>query len=153
MQRSIVSALTLTLAATLAACTATAPTTTPATATPSAPKAEGAVQAPAATPEDIVAQQSKAYWLARISGNVEAAYAFTAPSYRKVHDLEAFRLKYGARPALNNPQTFKVHCSAVRCTVTNKFQVFTPLAPTANVSVPKTDVWVQEDGKWWVFVE
>lgn len=145
MQRSIFSALILALTATLGACTATAPT--------QPEKVESATQASASTPEEIVAQQSKAYWLARISGNAEAAYAFTAPSYRKVHDFEVFRLKYGAPPALSNPQTIKAKCSATRCTVTNQFQAFTPVAPTANISVPKTDVWVQEQGKWWVFVE
>lgn len=149
MQRSAFSALTLALAATLGACTATAPTASP----PAQSAPARAAQVPASTPEEIVAQQSKAYWLARISGNVEAAYAFTSPSYRAVHSFESFRVKHGARPAFADPQTVKVQCSQERCQVTNRFKTFTPLAPNAKVSVPKTDTWVREEGKWWVFVE
>lgn len=111
------------------------------------------MQAPGATPEEIVVQQSKAYWLARISGNVEAAYAFTAPSYRAVHSFETFRLKHGVQPAFTDPEAVRVKCAEFRCTVTNRFKTFTPLAPKANLSVPKTDIWLQEGGKWWVFVD
>ena len=107
----------------------------------------------ATTPEEIVSQQSKAYWQARISANVEAAYAFTSPSYRAVHSFASYRLKYGAPPAFGEQEIVKVECEPDRCKVTSRFQTFTPLVPNAKLSVAKSEVWLREQDKWWVFVE
>ena len=142
MQRTIFSTLLLALTAGLAACTATVP------ATPVAAPAKAAT-----TPEEIVAEKSQAYWKARIARDVEAAYAMTPPSYRAVHSLENFRLKHGAPPAFGQQTIASVQCEQERCKVTSTFQAFIPMAPRANVSVPKSDTWLQEDGQWWIFVE
>ena len=146
MHRTTPLALILALAATLGGCAATAP----------AAPTDLAAQAPstaATTPEEIVSQQSKAYWNARISANVEAAYAFTSPSYRAVHSFASSRLKYGAPPAFGEQEIVKVECEPDRCKVTSRFQTFTPLVPNAKLSVAKSEVWLREQDKWWVFVE
>lgn len=143
MQRTTFPALILALAATLGGCAATAPADLEA----QAPSAE------ATSPEEIVSLQSKAYWKARISANVEAAYAFTSPSYRAVHSFASYRLKYGAPPAFGDQQIVKVECEPDRCKVTSRFQTFTPLAPKAKLSVAKSEVWLREQDQWWVFVE
>lgn len=152
--RSVFSWATLMLVSVLGACTAPAPQApSAASATTSSTSSTQGPAVQTLSTEDIVAQRSKAYWQARIGSNVEAAYALTPPSYRLAHSLEAFRLKHGVPPAFSDPQTVRVECAAQRCVVTNSFKTFTPLAPTANLAVPKSDVWVQEQGDWWIFVE
>lgn len=140
MQRTISSTLALTLAAALAGCAATAPM--PASS-----------QAAAQGHEAQIRQRSEAFWQARLRNDVDAAYAFTSPSYRQVHDKEFFRIHYSGLPATATREIVDVQCNAAvqRCTLRSKYLVSTPLTGRALVPVYSKETWLHEDDQWWIF--
>ena len=151
MQRTTFTVLALVAAATLAGCSATAPAASAtdgvATAAPPAPPASGdAIQAQ-------VQQRSDAYWQARRTADVAAAYALTSPGYRAVHTLEQFRLDYGAIPNLTGGDIVSAHCEQERCELVRAFKTSSPLMPSTLVPISISEVWVQQDGQWWRFIE
>lgn len=104
-------------------------------------------------PEEVVLQRSNDYWKARMAGEVAKTYAVTTPSYRALNDQEKFRLKYGAVPILKGGEVISVTCEEARCEVRKSFTTSTPLMTGARIPIAISEIWVKQDGQWWLFVE
>lgn len=100
-------------------------------------------------PESVVEKKAAEYWQARRQGQLEDAYALTAPSYRKLRTLEQFRVQFGN--AIADVQVVKVSCEPEKCTVRVKIGM-APVLERAKVGTIAThldEVWLLEDGQWW----
>jgi len=104
-------------------------------------------------PQTIVAERSLAYWQARVDGNVAKAYGFTSPGYRAIKTQEQFRRAYGTPPAVDDLEAGKAQCEADRCEFNIKFKAQLPMAKGAVVPMGMQEVWIREDGQWWLFLE
>ncbi|MFG0607779.1 hypothetical protein [Delftia sp. WSY_14] len=105
------------------------------------------------TPEEAVTQRSNAFWKARMAGDVPKAYAFTSPGYRAVNDQERYRLDHGVIPALKGGEITSVTCEQERCEVRKDFTTSTPMMRGARIPISIGEVWIKEDGQWWLFVQ
>ena len=144
--------LTLTALAFVAAlvgCTATAPVGS------TASTASVQDNASANTPQGQIRQRSTEFWQARQRNDVAAAYSYTSPSYRKVHDQEFFRVHYAGIPVVASREIVDVQCDDAlqRCILQNKYMVSPPMMGGGMVPVYDKDIWLQEDGQWWIFRE
>lgn len=144
--------LTLTALAFVAAlvgCTATAPVGS------TASTASVQDNASANTPQGQIRQRSTEFWQARQRNDVAAAYSYTSPSYRKVHDQEFFRVHYAGIPVVASREIVDVQCDAAlqRCILQNKYMVSPPMMGGGMVPVYGKEIWLQEDGQWWIFRE
>ena len=144
--------LTLTALAFVAAlvgCTATAPVGS------TASTASVQDNASANTPQGQIRQRSTEFWQARQRNDVAAAYSYTSPSYRKVHDQEFFRVHYAGIPVVVSREIVDVQCDDAlqRCILQNKYMVSPPMMGGGMVPVYDKEVWLQEDGQWWIFRE
>ena len=144
--------LTLTALAFVAAlvgCTATAPVGS------TASTASVQDNASANTPQGQIRQRSTEFWQARQHNDVAAAYSYTSPSYRKVHDQEFFRVHYSGIPVVVSREIVDVQCDAAlqRCILQNKYMVSPPMMGGGMVPVYGKEIWLQEDGQWWIFRE
>lgn len=144
--------LTLTALAFVAAlvgCTATAPVGS------TASTASVQDNASANTPQGQIRQRSTEFWQARQRNDVAAAYSYTSPSYRKVHDQEFFRVHYSGIPVVVSREIVDVQCDDAlqRCILQNKYMVSPPMMGGGMVPVYDKEIWLQEDGQWWIFRE
>lgn len=144
--------LTLTALAFVAAlvgCTATAPVGS------TASTASVQDNASANTPQGQIRQRSTEFWQARQRNDVAAAYSYTSPSYRKVHDQEFFRVHYAGIPVVVSREIVDVQCDDAlqRCILQNKYMVSPPMMGGGMVPVYDKEIWLQEDGQWWIFRE
>lgn len=144
--------LTLTALAFVAAlvgCTATAPVGS------TASTASVQDNASANTPQGQIRQRSTEFWQARQRNDVAAAYSYTSPSYRKVHDQEFFRVHYAGIPVVVSREIVDVQCDDAlqRCILQNKYMVSPPMMGGGMVPVYGKEIWLQEDGQWWIFRE
>lgn len=105
------------------------------------------------TPEVAVTQRSNDFWKARMAGEVAKAYAFTSPGYRAVNDQEKYRLDHGVIPALKGGEIASVTCEQERCEVRKDFTTSTPMMRGARIPISIGEVWIKEDGQWWLFVQ
>lgn len=105
------------------------------------------------SPEAAVTQRSNDYWKARMAGEVAKAYAFTSPGYRAVNDQEKYRLDYGVIPALKGGEIASVTCEEARCEVRKDFTTSTVMMRGTRIPIAIGEVWIKEDGQWWLFVQ
>ncbi|MBN9576711.1 MAG: hypothetical protein J0H16_22685 [Alicycliphilus denitrificans] len=104
------------------------------------------------TPEQIVAQRAGEYWKARQSGDYAKAYAFTTPSYRKLHSVEQYRLQFGQGATIQGAEVVKVDCETEKCTARIKINA-APALVGVNVGTIAThlsETWLLQDGQWWL---
>lgn len=159
MQRTVFSTLVLGLAAVLAGCASngTAPTAAAdVSAAASAPASHAADAAPntaVAAEHAALIARSDAFWQARRTVNVAAAYALTSPGYRSVHSLEQFQLDYGAVPNLMGGDVVSVQCEQQRCVIQRSFTTTTPFTGATRVPISIDEIWVHQDGEWWRFIQ
>ena len=139
----------LALVAALVGCTATAPVGS------TASTASVQDNASANTPQGQIRQRSTEFWQARQRNDVAAAYSYTSPSYRKVHDQEFFRVHYAGIPVVASREIVDVQCDDAlqRCILQNKYMVSPPMMGGGMVPVYGKEIWLQEDGQWWIFRE
>ncbi|MDR0224938.1 MAG: hypothetical protein LBI66_00835 [Burkholderiaceae bacterium] len=104
-------------------------------------------------PEAAVTQRSNDFWKARMAGEVAKAYAFTSPGYRAVNDQEKYRLNHGVIPVLKGGEIASVTCEEARCEVRKNFVTYTPMMRGAEIPISISEVWIKEDGQWWLFVQ
>ena len=130
-------------------CTATAPVGS------TASTASVQDNASANTPQGQIRQRSTEFWQARQRNDVAAAYSYTSPSYRKVHDQEFFRVHYAGIPVVASREIVDVQCDDAlqRCILQNKYMVSPPMMGGGMVPVYDKEIWLQEDGQWWIFRE
>ena len=108
----------------------------------------------ATTPELAVRERATSHWKARLSGDMEAAYAFMPPSYRAVTTLDGYKKGFGNAAKLTSAQVEQVKCeSADKCVSTTKIEARVALARASASAVTTVydEVWVRENGQWWVF--
>lgn len=106
-----------------------------------------------AKPEDQVVERSNALLQARMSNNFKQAYALTPPGYRAINDYQKFRMKYGNPWALDDGKLVSANCEAERCEVKRGYVTTTPVMPNTQIPIALTEVWIQQDGQWWWFVQ
>lgn len=90
---------------------------------------------------------------AMVKGDFVALYELTAPSYRKLKTVDAFKSGFGAGVTWSKADVAKVSCEPERCKVDLIVEV-KPLIRGRNVgtiAVPVQDIWLLEDGKWWLY--
>jgi hypothetical protein len=104
------------------------------------------------TKEQIVRQRATERAEAHAKGDFERSYALTAPSYRKVRDLAAYRRGFGSGAAWQKAEVTNVVCEEQRCKVSLKVGV-KPLIPgmfNDTITVQFEETWLLEDGNWWL---
>jgi hypothetical protein len=104
-------------------------------------------------PEGQVTQRSNEFWKVRMAGEVGKAYAFTTPGYRAVNSQEKYRLNYGAVPILKGGDIASIKCEELRCEVRKSFTTSSPMMGDTEIPIAISEVWVKEDGQWWLFME
>ena len=105
-------------------------------------------------PETAVAQMASQRWQALVEGDYAKAYAYAAPSYRKINSLELFRGgKQGAAVKWLAAKVLHVDCEATKCTVAIELEskLMTPIRIKGSLKSGLEETWIQEDGQWWVF--
>jgi hypothetical protein len=108
----------------------------------------------AANPEQAVRERATAHWKARMAKDAEAAYGYMPPSFRAVTSLEAYKKKYGGEINLTAAQVERVKCeSEDKCVATSKVEAQVALrrASAGGVSTLYDEVWIRENGQWWLF--
>lgn len=113
----------------------------------------GCAQMPSRSNEDVITQRSNAFWDARMKNNVAEAYKFTPPSYRQIKDVESFRVDYAGIPMVDRREVVSVACEEAqdRCVLKQKFEVTPPMLRGTKVPVYADEVWIREDGQWWIY--
>ncbi|MBK0113247.1 hypothetical protein IAE26_22765 [Delftia sp. S67] len=104
----------------------------------------------AQAPEAAVTQRSADYWKARLSGDVDKAYALTSPGYRAINDREKYRLSYGAVPVLQGGEVVTLECQPDRCDVRKNFVTYVPLMKDTPVPLIVKEIWIKDEGQWWL---
>ncbi|CAB5710352.1 Uncharacterised protein [Delftia tsuruhatensis] len=105
------------------------------------------------TAEDIVNARSAAYLKARQAGEVDKAYEYLTPTYRKLKDKERFSRENGGTTALKGGELISTECEPTRCVVRRNFTAKVPSIPNADIPISMTEAWVIEDGKWWLHLD
>lgn len=106
------------------------------------------------TPEQTVQQRATENWKARQASDYEKAYTFMPPSYRAVTPLATYKRGFGGAVQLIGAQVEKVVCeTADRCVATSRLEAKPVLtrAKVANIVTYYDEVWVRENGQWWLF--
>lgn len=105
-------------------------------------------------PEDAVTERANARWQALLKGDMAKAYAYSAPGFRAVVDLEGFRGRTGIAGRWLGAQVANVSCDTPeRCKAVIKLE-FATLMPGFSKDRMTTHIdetWLLEDGQWWIF--
>lgn len=104
-----------------------------------------------ATPEQAVQKRAGNYWKARVSGQVDKAYALSTPSYRKLRTPEQFKMQFGAGASVQSAEITQVTCEAEKCNTQVKLGVVPALAgiKMGTIYTYLDETWVREEGEWW----
>lgn len=107
------------------------------------------------TPEQIVQQRATDYWKARVAGQIDKAYAFSTPSYRKLRTPAQFKMQFGAGASVEHAEVTKVGCEAEKCTTQVKLGVKPALMglKVGTIDTYMDEIWLFEDGQWWHYQE
>src|SRR5258705_446806 len=67
--------------------------------------------------------------------------------------LERFRTEYAGVPMVDKREVVSVICEEAdgRCVLKQKFDVEPPMMRGTKVPVYSDEVWIREDGQWWIF--
>lgn len=118
--------------------------------------APGAATATASSvkPEDAVSSRAQKRLDLLMASNFEGAYSYLTPSYRALHNVEAYRGRFGGSAKWVGPKVQKVECeNSERCTVTVKLGVLVVAPGFTNKPIDSTmvETWLVEDGEWWCY--
>lgn len=107
------------------------------------------------TPEQQVAMRAAEYWKARQTGDFDKAYAYATPAYRKVKTAKVYQQQFGAGAAIKDSEVAKVACAPQRCEVQMRLSVLPILLgiKIRPIDAYVDEVWLLEDGQWWLFQE
>lgn len=56
-------------------------------------------------------------------------------------------------PSVENLEPGQARCEADRCEFNMKFTAQLPMLKGTGVPMGMKEVWVREDGQWWIFLE
>lgn len=108
-----------------------------------------------ATPEQMVQQRATAYWQARITGQVDKAYALSTPSYRQLRTEAQFKTQFGSSLSIESAEIKKIDCEIDKCNVQLRMSV-KPQLPGVKLGAINTyvnELWLLEAGEWWRYQE
>ena len=106
-----------------------------------------------ATPEVQVRQRATERWQALVAHDFDRAYAYAAPSYRKLATVDSFKGKRQGVPvkwiAAN---VIAVTCNEKKCAVRIELESKPMIRFTfsQNLKAGLDETWVFEDGQWWM---
>lgn len=104
------------------------------------------------SPEESVKQRASQRANAFIKGDLESSYGLTAPSYRKLRDLEAYKRNLGSAAKWETAEIKSVTCEPQRCRALLSVNV-KPLIRGRfgdTITVQFEEIWLLEDGNWWL---
>ena len=106
-------------------------------------------------PEETVRKLATQRWQALLAGKFDQAYEFATPAFRKLRTVDFYRTNRSAVPVKwVSAEVLRVDCEPARCKVTVKV-VSEPRVPgfrkLLNLESGIEEVWVLEDGQWWMF--
>lgn len=106
-------------------------------------------------PEQTVRELATQRWQALLAKDNARAYQMAAPSYRKLKTQEQYSLRIQQVPVRWEKATvLRVECtSAERCVAKTELhsRPIAPFAPKVPIVGVLDEVWVKEDGRWWMF--
>jgi hypothetical protein len=106
----------------------------------------------ASAPEDTVRQRAAQRAEAFVKGDLERSYSLTAPSYRKLRTLDAYKRNIGSAAQWEKAEVKTVDCEPQRCRVGVSVSV-KPLIRGRfgdTITVQFEEIWLLEDGNWWL---
>jgi hypothetical protein len=104
-------------------------------------------------PEVVVRERAAERAEAFVKGDLDRSYSLTAPSYRKLRDLNAYKRSFGPSAQWVSAEVKNVSCEPVRCKVAMSVGV-KPLIPGRfgdTITVQFEETWLLEDGNWWLY--
>jgi hypothetical protein len=104
-------------------------------------------------PEEVVRQRASERAEAFVKGDFERSYSMTAPSYRKLRDLNAYTRSFGPSAKWEKAEVKGVTCETQRCKVAISVSV-KPLIRARfgdTITVQFEETWLLEDGNWWLY--
>jgi hypothetical protein len=106
------------------------------------------------TPELTVRQRAAENWKHRQAGDFDKAYMFMPPSYRAVTPVATYRRVFSSAAQVLGAEVEQVVCETEdKCVATIKLDARMP-GPRASPAPLVTyyeEVWVRENGQWWLF--
>jgi hypothetical protein len=110
----------------------------------------GCANLPAGDPEEIVRRQATDFAAAVRAAEFEEAYDMTTPAYRSVTRPDRFASEYAGAPNWLNAEVSTVACGEQRCEV-RLLITYRLMRPAIENTRPIDQVWVQSDGKWYLY--
>lgn len=105
-------------------------------------------------PEDAVTQRANERWQALLKGDMAKAYAYSAPGFRAVVDIEGFKGRTGIAGRWLGAQVMNVSCDTPeRCkaVIRLEFSTLIPGFSKDRMTTHIDETWLLEDGQWWIF--
>jgi hypothetical protein len=105
-------------------------------------------------PEETVRKLATQRWQALLAGKFDQAYEFATPAFRKLRTADFYRTNRSAVPVKwVSAEVLRVDCEPQRCAVKIKL-ITRPIMPgfnKLNLETGLDEVWILEDGQWWMF--
>ncbi|WP_029134494.1 hypothetical protein [Sedimenticola selenatireducens] len=111
---------------------------------------------PPLSPEQQVTQRAEAYWSALRASQRDQAYAYLAPAYRKLVDLDAFWRHAKGHLVWDSVALAKVECEgepADACVAVMRVSYPPALTRRIEVDTHLRENWVRLNGEWWLLPE
>lgn len=103
------------------------------------------------TPEQIVAKRAQSWVDALMKGDLEKAYSYTSPNYRKFSTAKLYHARVAGISGWDSAVVDSVTCEIERCTVV--FMVEYEVAmQKLNIRRPREYRWTLIDDAWWLYV-
>lgn len=105
-------------------------------------------------PEDAVTQRANERWQALLKGDIAKAYAYSAPGFRAVVDIQSFKGRTGIAGRWLGAQVTNVSCDTPeRCkaVIRLEFSTLIPGFTKDRMTTHIDETWLLEDGQWWIF--
>jgi len=105
-------------------------------------------------PEETVRKLATQRWQALLAGKFDQAYEFATPAFKKLRTVDFYRTNRSAVPVKwVSAEVLRVDCEPQRCSVKIKL-ISKPIMPgfnKLNLETGLDEVWILEDGQWWMF--
>ena len=105
-------------------------------------------------PEEAVRKLATQRWQALLAGKFDQAYEFATPAFRKLRSVDFYRTNRSAVPVKwVSAEVMRVDCEPQRCVAKVKL-ITRPIMPgfnKLNLETALEEVWIEENGQWWMF--
>lgn len=105
-------------------------------------------------PEETVRKLATQRWQSLLAGKFDQAYEFATPAFRKLRSVDFYRTNRSAVPVKwVSAEVLRVDCEPQRCVAKVKL-ITRPIMPgfnKLNLETALEEVWIEEDGQWWMF--